>query len=152
MPGPSPKDPEQRARRNRASTAAVVEVESARAPALGRKRPNGEAWKPQTRRWWREIWASGLSGRWIDAHVGGLRMLAEVVDDFWSATSAGDRRAAHAEIRLAAREFGLSLMSLRSMGIEIRRPPVQGNGPAPAPLPPGADPRKVLSLDERRTG
>jgi hypothetical protein len=149
MPGPSPKDPETRARRNRASTAASIEAEAAGMAQLGRKRPNGQAWRPQTRRWWREIWGSGLSGRWIDAHVGGLRMLAEIVDDFWAAETAADRRAAHAEIRLASREFGLSLMSLRSMGIEIRRPQA-ASAPPPAPLPPGTDPRKVLSLDDRR--
>jgi hypothetical protein len=153
MPGPAPKDPESRARRNKPSTAGVVvEASGAQAPTLGTKRADGKPWHGRTRRWWREIWASGLSGRWIDAHAGGLRMLAELVDDFWQATSPADRRAIHAEVRLASREFGLSLMALRSMGIEVRRPVAAEPPPKGEPLPPGADPRKVLSIDQRRTG
>src|SRR6185503_3451547 len=92
--GPDPKDPEVRARRNRVSTAGVIEAPPAKMPALGRYRPRRfpEAteeglvqWHPETRRWWKTIWASPIAGRWIDAHAIGLRSLARLVDDFWRA-------------------------------------------------------------------
>jgi hypothetical protein len=152
---PMPKDPETRQRRNRASTAGVIEAAPATMPALGTRRPDSTREKPvpwhsETRRWWRTIWASAVAERWVDVHVPGLRALARLVDDYWRATSPGDARALHAEIRMMGREFGLTPMAGRSMGWEFRRRQSDEQPKGAAPLPPGADPRKVLSLEGRR--
>jgi hypothetical protein len=152
-----PTDPAQRQRRNRASTAGVVAAaparEGKRLPPLGRTRPDATAgpWHPETRRWWRTIWSSAIADRWVDAHVPGLRALARLVDDYWRSSSPAEAKQLHAEIRMASREFGLSPMAARSMGWEFRRPKLD-EGTVRSPLPPGADPRKVLTLDTRRTG
>jgi hypothetical protein len=149
MPGPLPSDPQLRQRRNRVSTAGVIDAAPARKPSLGRKRPDGLDWHRETLRWWRTIWASAIAERWVDAHVGGLRAMARLFDDFWKATTPAEAKQIHAEFRQAAREFGLTPFAARSMGWEFRRP--QASGPEPAsPLPPGADPRKMLAMPARR--
>jgi hypothetical protein len=154
--GPEPKDPATRQRRNAVSTGSVIEAEPARMPALGTYRPKRDPadleepqirWHPETRRWWKTIWASPIAGRWIDAHAIGLRSLARLIDDFWRASTPDLAKQIHAEIRLAEREFGLSVMAARSLNWEIRRPlPREERA---APLAPGADPRKILTMDRR---
>lgn len=154
---PLPKDPETRQRRNRASTAGLIDAQQAEKPALGRFRPDVDAsgkaveWHRETRRWWDTIWASAVAERWVDVHVPGLRALARLVDDYWRATDPTIAKQLHAEIRMAEREYGLTPMAGRSMGWEFRRRTREPEAPKGAdPLPPGADPRKVLSLETRR--
>jgi hypothetical protein len=154
MPGPPPKDPAARARRNRTSTAGVIDAAPARMPALGRHRPDSSsgspiAWHPETRRWWRTIWSSAIAERWIDAHVPSIRALARLVDDFWKAPNPTEARQIHAEVRLASREFGLSLLAARSLNWELRRPAAAPEKQA-APLPPGTDPRSILTAPSAR--
>lgn len=145
---PDPKDPAVRQRRNHVSTAGVIDAQFATMPPLGARRPDKTAWHPETRRWWRTIWASAISGRWIDAHVPGLRQLARLVDDYWRATDPVTAKQIHAEIRMQSREYGLSPMAARSLNWEFRRPiPHQDT---PSPLPPGADPRSILTAPSRR--
>jgi hypothetical protein len=103
-------------------------------------------WHPMTAQWWSTIWASPMAGEWVDADVPGLLRLAAQVEDFWRAATITDRTRAHAEIRMAQREFGLSPLARRMLQWEIvktegaiaeaerRKPPTK----------PVADPRSML--------
>lgn len=94
--------------------------------------PAAIAWRPTTLAWWQVIWASPMAAEWVDADVPGLFALALLIDDFWTAPESKT----HAEIRQAAREFGLSPFSRRQLQWEIKRLEA---GKAPA-VPPGAKP------------
>lgn len=147
---PTPKEPANRARRNVESTAGTIEAAPARMPDLGKKRPDGGDWNPETRAAWRTWWRSPVAERWIDAYVPTLRAMAVLFDDFHHATTAGERRSIMAELRMSGIQFGLSVMAARGLGWTVRRPKQETKrSPAPS-LPPGADPRKVLTLDSRR--
>lgn len=149
---PAPKDPSLRARRNVESTASTIEAAPARMPDLGKARPDGETWRADTRTAWRTWWKSPVAERWIDAYVPTLRLLAVMFDDAVRATDPSKRRELMAELRMSGREFGLSVMAARSLGWTVRRPKEEAKRErvTAASLPPGADPRKVLTLDGRR--
>lgn len=108
--------------------------------------PKAIAWRPTTLAWWQVIWASPMAEEWVDADVPGLFALALLMDEFW--TSGGDSKI-HAEIRQAAREFGLSPFSRRQLQWEIRRleagKPPAGATPAAAPKPSSAKLFSVLT-------
>lgn len=114
MASPVPKAPAKRQRRNRHSTAAMVEARPAARPDLPAD------YHELTRTWWSTIWSSPISGEWVDADVPGLVMLAQLVEDYWRAPRT-ERPKAHAEVRMASREYGLSPMSRRSLQWEVRR-------------------------------
>lgn len=124
MASPVPKPPGQRQRRNLRSTARVIETsgETVR-PTLP------DEYHDMTKDWWKVIWHSPISDEWVDADVPGLVALAQLVEDFWRADPR-DRTKAHAEVRMASREYGLSPMSRRSLQWEVRR--IEG---APKPKP-----------------
>lgn len=91
--------------------------------------PAAIAWRPTTLAWWQVIWASPMADEWVDADVPGLFALALLIDEFWTAPDSKQ----HAEIRQAAREFGLSPFSRRQLQWEIKRleagkPPVRQPG------------------------
>lgn len=133
----TPKPAAKRQRRNRTTTATVVEA----GPAL---RPDLPAdYHDLTKTWWSTIWSSPISAEWVDADVPGLVALAQLLEDFWRAPREG-RPKAHAEFRMAVREFGLTPMSRRSLQWEVKR--VEGSKPAAAPREYSnhADPRKHL--------
>lgn len=171
MPGPAPKAPGQRQRRNRHATAATLEAMPARksplpdvrwssikcmfntgdgpcpepswhhtkswfqkaeaaaeqlSEATGIRIPAPEPhdfdpkpipWRPTTLLWWDVIWASPMAEEWVDADVPGLLALAILMDEFWVT---GESKI-HAEVRQAAREFGLSPFSRRQLQWEIKR-------------------------------
>lgn len=118
MPGPQPKDPSTRARRNKVSTSATLKADAAIvAPEL----PEYHGWHPMTLEWWRDIWASPMAPEFDESDRHGLFMLAMVVDDFWTAESATSRKEAAAEIRLQSQRFGLSPMDRRRLQWEIER-------------------------------
>lgn len=136
MPGPAPKPAASRQRRNLRSTAATIAAAPARRPPL--------PFDPHavTRDWWRVIWDSPISDEWVDADVPGLVALAQLVDDFWRAAPA-DRTRAHAEVRMASREFGLSPFSRRQLQWEVRR--IESTRPAKASRAPRPSGPAVLS-------
>lgn len=116
MPGPMPKDPTMRQRRNRTSTRAVLEPESnpiKRRPPLP-DNPMGE-WNDLTVRWWKDVWSSPLSGEFLRADLGSLFRLAILVDKFWKT----GKLALAKEIRLQEREFGLTPMSRRRLQWQV---------------------------------
>ncbi len=119
MPGPMPKDPSTRQRRNRTSTAALLTANpDAVVPPLGFRGLK------RTREWWRDVWTSPMAGEYDDTDRHGLAMLAHLVDAFWRSTSnpeAGDPLKLMAEIRQQSQRYGLSPIDRRRLQWEIER-------------------------------
>jgi len=150
MPGPMPKDPSVRQRRNRTSTAAVLSANpDAVVPELG-----FEVVSPRTELWWRDVWTSPMAGEYDATDRHGLAMLALLVDAFWrSATDpdAGDPLKLLAEIRQQSQRYGLSPIDRRRLQWEIERTEeakAQGERRRSAGARPasGGDPRAALRV------
>lgn len=117
MPGPSPKDPSTRARRNRTSTAAQLKADpSIEAPELPSR-----TWHPMTLSWWSDVWSSPMAPEFDDSDKHGLFALAMLVDDFWVTDEVRIRRDLAAEIRQQSQRFGLSPIDRRRLQWEIER-------------------------------
>jgi hypothetical protein len=117
MPGPAPKDPSARARRNKASTKATIQADAAIvAPEL----PEYD-WHAMTLKWWRDLWASPMAPEYDDSDRHGLFKLAMLTNDFWTAESAKERKEASAEIRMQEQRYGLSPMDRRRLQWEIEK-------------------------------
>jgi hypothetical protein len=112
MPGPVPKNPIVRQRRNRSSTRALLPAERSPIRYTPRlpKNPLG-AWDPFTKEWWKNVWTSPIHHEFLRADLGALFRLAILVDLFWKT---GKLEAAK-EIRLLEREFGLTPLSRRRL-------------------------------------
>jgi hypothetical protein len=148
MPGPPPKDPAIRRRRNKTTTRATLSrAPRARKRPLPARAPHGKAWHAQTRRTWTDWWASPQASEWAEVHVSRLLIMIAVVEDFWRATTAKERKAAAAEIRLQQVEFGLTPLSERKLQWERLHEEDEQAKKAPAAPPerpqPG-DPRLTL--------
>jgi hypothetical protein len=147
MPGPAPKHPSTRARRNKTSTNAVLTAEhDVKAPPL----PTGVDWHAMTRAWWKDIWASPMAPEFVKADHHGLFQLALLTNDFWTAETASQRSALAAEMRQQGQRFGLSPIDRRRLQWEIEktedaiaRGASRKAPPRPQPRP-GDDPRNVL--------
>lgn len=119
MPGPPPKDPALRVRRNRTSTRTTLPAApNARKRPLPKRIPN---WHAETRRTWDEWWASPQASEWTEVHQTGLMRLILLVEDFWVATDAKSRREASTEIRLQGALFGLTPIDERRLQWERAR-------------------------------
>jgi hypothetical protein len=116
MPGPAPKNPAQRRRRNKASTAAKLKaVPKSKTPPLPELGEDG--WHKQTVEFWDDIHRSPMSAEWDESDIHGLYMLALLVDQFWKT---GDAKLA-GEIRLQRQCFGLTSLDRRRLQWEIDR-------------------------------
>jgi hypothetical protein len=144
MPGPPPKPPGLRQRRNRTSTAAVL-------PAGGPGRPAPELaardcpcedgaycantgvlpWHPLVLAWWADVWRSPMAAEYLDADVHGLYIVADLRDQYWR----GKTELA-AEIRLQEQRFGLSSLDRRRLQWEIEKVTQAQRGRTPAAKPP----------------
>lgn len=147
MPGPAPKDPSTRQRRNKTSTASVLKADpTAEIPDL----PNRMAWHDQTREWWRDVWSSPMAPEFDESDRHGLNMLAVLVDDYWMAGNSRERMPIAAEIRQQSQRFGLSPIDRRRLQWEIERTEEaqrRGERHRPTPEPKadgGTDPRATL--------
>jgi len=146
MPGPLPKDPQLRQRRNKATTRTTLEAtgpQRGRAPRLPRTRE----WREETRRWWRDVWHSPMAAEYLDSDVHGLHRLAVLVDEFWNEPTpklAG-------EIRLQQQAFGLTPLDRRRLEWSIEQVEGASSRRQQAAVRPSAeaedDPRLVL-LDD----
>ena len=117
MPGPAPKDPSTRARRNKTSTRATLRSDAAIiAPEL----PDRE-WHPLTLEWWRDLWASPMAPEYVDSDRHGLFTYAMMVDDFWTATTPKERRECLVRLESMWKAFGTAPMPRRSLQWEIER-------------------------------
>ena len=112
MPGPLPKNPTVRQRRNAKSTRALLPAEKnpiKRAPSLP-PNPTGD-WNDLTVKWWADVWSSPLRDEFLRADIGALFRLAILVDMFWKT----GKLSVASEIRLLEREFGLTPLSRRRL-------------------------------------
>lgn len=117
MPGPAPKHPSVRARRNTSSTAATLSVvHNVATPPLPTR-----LWHEQTRAWWQAIWASPMAPEFDKSDLHGLYALAVLVDDFWRTEDPKLRKEIAAEIRQQRTGFGLTPMDRRKLQWEIER-------------------------------
>lgn len=146
MPGPAPKDPSTRSRRNKAATSATLRADSTLvAPEL----PEGN-WHPMVTQWWADLWASPMAPEYDDSDRHGLFELAMLRNDFWLAESPSERKSAAAEIRLQDQRFGLSPIDRRRLQWEIERSEqAQEAGQkrrsrSTPPAKPASDPRSIL--------
>ena len=152
MPGPTPKAPALRQRRNKSATRAVLPAEAElreekpRLPAC----PNeGGGWHNMARRWWNDVWSSPMRYEFLRGDEPALFRLVVLVDRFWKTGSMEVAR----EIRLLEREFGLTPLARRRLEWsvvqaeesmdrrEIRRS-------KQARIIDGADPRQALESSE----
>ncbi len=146
MPGPAPKHPSVRARRNKTSTAATLSaVHDVQAPPLPTR-----LWHEQTRAWWRDIWASPMAPEFDKSDKHGLFALAVLVDDFWRTEDAKLRKEIAAEIRQQRTAFGLTPIDRRRLQWTIEQAEdAQDRGTrrreaAPKAVSKAADPRAAL--------
>lgn len=149
MPGPKPKDPIVRARRNRVSTQAVLTAEKGEKtprPALTAASIAAEKVHPNVHRWWRVIWRSPMAARWLESDAEVLFLVAALRNAFWAAPSA----TLAAEIRHQEARLGLDVISRRRLDWRIEGSPQEpGEAPAPEVDPNEPDPRAVLRLVEK---
>ena len=79
MPGPPPKPPGQRRRRNAGPQFKVLPAEGRQEPVPELPdRPNG--WLPSTREWWERIWKSPMATQWVEVEYWTLVRLARMID------------------------------------------------------------------------
>jgi hypothetical protein len=107
-----------RARANRAPGAKKLDLKKHPVPAM----PKGVTWHPQVRLWWKGVWASPMSQEWHESDRANVVVLAVLLNDFWTATSATARKEAAAEIRQQRSELGLTPYARRRLEWEFRSP------------------------------
>ena len=112
MPGPMPKDPAIRQRRNKSSSRALLPAEAPieKAPRLP-AHPGGGGWSNMARRWWSDIWSSPMHYEYSSGDIPALFRLVLLVDMFWRTGKLDLAR----EIRMLEREFGLTPLSRRRL-------------------------------------
>jgi len=147
MPGPRPKDPALRARRNKASTHDVLDPnERVKAPSLTKDILGVEMIRPQVHRWWRVVWRSPMAPRWLEADVEVLYLIATLRNKF-----VGDPTPTLAsEIRQQEARLGLDVMSRRRADWRIENSRTEPVSPAQDVAQPveveADDPRKLLRV------
>jgi hypothetical protein len=101
----APKPPGQRRRRNLDAPrwrTFDAGARKGRVPPLPARRP---AWSASTRAWWRRVWRSPMSAAYLEADLGALFRLAELVELFARGSSSASLIA---EQRQLEDRFGLS--------------------------------------------
>lgn len=165
MPGPPPKHPSLRQRRNKTTTAAKLAAEPvdrevpALQPRYVRDPETHELrvveWHPRTVEWWGIVWSSPMAAEWLDADVPGLELVAALRDDFHRAETVGLKLKAAAELRLQEARFGLTPIDRRRLQWEVERGEsaverVRRRRREQRPALAGVDPRVALERDELR--
>ena len=113
MPGPMPKNPALRQRRNKSATRAMLPAELLprhRTPKLP-DLPDGEEWHLMARAFWKDIWSSPMRCEYLRADEPALFRLVLLVHVFWKTGRLDFVR----EIRSLEREFGLTPLSRRRL-------------------------------------
>ena len=151
--GPAPKPAHLRQRRNKKAGATTLtpppEGERRRTPTL--PNPDSRQWHKLTRAWWRRVWQSPMASEYLETDFDGLARLAVLIDDFYKAEGAKERRELLQEIRLQEARFGLSPVDRSRLQWEIakgeeaerRRPPRTVEEPQQQSE---ADPRALLRV------
>lgn len=167
MPGPLPKDPSTRARRNTTSTKATLRADaSVVAPDLpdfpmGEYNDSGEfkgfpGWHEMTLAWWTDLWASPMAPEYDHSDRHGLFMVAMLVNDYWWTSDSKERRELMVRIEAAWKNFGTAPLPRRSLQWEIEKVEQaqdEGAKRRAAKTPPAkksakkkVDPRSILSV------
>ncbi len=114
MPGPPPKNPSMRQRRNKSSSRAVLtivpEVRMVTKPNLPRLE-EGKEWHPMARKFWEDIWESPMSAEFTHGDEPALFRLLYLVNAFWTKPNLAVAK----EISSMEKEFGLTPMSRRRL-------------------------------------
>ena len=122
MPGPVPKPPGLRQRRNRASTKATLPTEAEAAKQEIPPLPDRKGgWHERVVVWWESIWRSPMAAEYLDADKQGLILLASLQQSFWTARSNKDRFKFAAEIRQQEVRFGLTPIDRRRLQWEVEK-------------------------------
>ena len=79
--------------------------------------PDKREWHPLTEGDWRDWWGSEMSTKWLPTDVGGLGMLAVLVDNFHKSGNPN----LLAEIRLQRQCFGLTPLDRSRLQWEVER-------------------------------
>lgn len=149
MPGPAPKDPSVRARRNKSSTRSTLSADhDIETPPL----PEGFPWHSLTLAWWEDIWQSPMAPEYIEADINGLYRVAMLYNDFWLAETHKERAEIQVRLEKADADYGTNPMARRRLEWQIettedskakgkRR---RSGGKPPAEPEPGDDPRLRL--------
>ena len=155
MPGPSPKDPSTRQRRNRTSTSKLLSaVDDPEIPDLPETSIAGRMWTPGTEEWWVAIWSSPMSPEYTDSDYFGILALAQLWNEREWAFVEGRVTAAlnlSTEIRLAQRDYGFTLAARRRSSKPGERQPTTSSRASPgrtatanrSTSPPGSSGRPV---------
>lgn len=125
MPGPPPKAPGQRRRRNKvagARTLVPVDAGALEPPQLS-ERPDGASWHPAAVAYWNAIWQSPMSTEFDASDVHSMVRLLDLVHTYWhlAAREVRTKVLLAAEIRLESQNFGLSPLDRRRLQWEIER-------------------------------
>lgn len=148
------KDPEVRARKNRASTAAELTLPASASAKL--KKPPLTATilgirgavKPQVQRWWAVVWQSPMAPRWLDADVEVLYVCAQIRQQMAVFMMEGKSVASlAAELRQQENRVGLDLQARRRLDWRIAGPTAPApevEEPEPQEAPDEQDPRRLL--------
>lgn len=147
MPGPSPKHPDQRQRRNKEPTAATFVEDSPigddEIPELGsRCNENGEEieWTSAATGYWEAIWTSPFRTEFTRVDMHGLRVLITLIDEFYRSAS----YQLAAEIRRQLSVFGLTNLDRRRLDWVVRRKAPEAKAPTPKRKKRREDPRTKL--------
>lgn len=130
MPGPTPKDPKIRQRRNKVSTARTFtddspsliqgEGKSATYPELPQRK---RKWRAETIAWWEDLWKSPMASEFIECDLHQLYLLADLMDEYWRVLpkDLAKKKELASEIRLQRQCFGLTPIDRRRLQWEIER-------------------------------
>ena len=141
MPGPPPKDPKLRQRRNKTATRATMV--RTRPPRQRAPRLPDRDWHPLTRAWWSDVWGSPMAGQFLEVDRHALLRLAVLVDLFWRDPT----KDLAAEIRLEQQAFGLTPIDRRRLQWAVQEETETRRVRTPPPAEDeGEDPRKVLKM------
>jgi hypothetical protein len=140
MPGPPPKDPKLRQRRNKTATRSTLR--RTRPPRQRAPRLPDRDWHELTRAWWTDVWHSPMVPEFLEVDRHALLRLAVLVDEFWKLPT----KELAAEIRLEQQAFGLTPIDRRRLQWSIEQEEERRRPRRVAQDPEADDPRKVLQM------
>jgi hypothetical protein len=129
-PGPLPKNPAQRRRRNKASTAKTLvaitpgQTVIPELPArhnIDFETGEIEEWHPAAEEFWTSLRESPMAAEYDRSDLSGLLIIADLTHDYWAGKRGMTKKEIAAEIRLQRREYGLGPMSRRSLQWQIEQ-------------------------------
>jgi len=127
MPGPIPKPPGLRQRRNRASTKAILPTAAEAAkqnipPLPTPATPSWDGnWHEHVVAWWESVWHSPMAAEYLEPDKRGLILLAYLQQSFWTARTNEERFKFAAEIRQQEVRFGLTPIDRRRLQWEVEK-------------------------------